>query len=266
MQRTSELHVPFADEHTRIRVLDPIGSGVNPALVYLHGGGWTMFSIDTHDRLMREYAQRAGAVVIAVDYALSPEAKFPKALEQTAAVVRWLCSNGKSLGIDPDRIAIGGDSAGANLAVATALTLRNEGAHDALRGMLLAYGVFDSGCSTPSYSRFGGAGYMLGDQEMLAFWRNYLEDAAHRVNPLASPLLADLSGLPAAFLTVADCDVLHDENVAMAGRLRQFGVPVESHVYPGTTHSFLEAVSVSRLADRAVGDGARWLRRILAGD
>lgn len=266
MQRTSEHFVPFDQGRIRIRVLDPIGTGANPALVYLHGGGWSMFSIDTHDRLMREYAHRAQVVVVAVDYSLSPEVKFPRALQECAAVVKWLHEHGSTLRIDPRRLGIGGDSAGANLSIATALLLRDEGMTTALRAVLLNYGVFDSSCDYPSYSRFGGAGYMLGDREMEGFWRNYLDDDTQREHPLACPLRAKLTGLAPTFLAVADCDVLRDENVAMIDRLRHYEVPVTAQIYAGTTHSFLEAMSISSVADRALTEGANWLRQTLATD
>lgn len=263
MQRTAEHFVPFETGRIRIRVLDPSGERDQPALVYLHGGGWTMFSIDTHDRLMREYAHRAKATVIAVDYSLSPEVRFPRALQECAAVVQWLRDHGSLLDIDSQRMAIGGDSAGGNLSLATALLLRDQGFGAVLRGTLLNYGVFDSSCDFPSYSRFGGAGYMLGAGEMVDFWRNYLGGEGCTEDPLACPLRAQLAGLPPAFLAIADCDVLRDENLAMAQRLRQSDVPVTAEVYMGATHSFLEAMSISTLANRAIDDGVAWLRSVL---
>lgn len=265
MQRTTEHFVPFGAGRVRIRVLDSSGAPGQPALVYLHGGGWTMFSIDTHDRLMREYAHRAGATVVAVDYSLSPEVKFPRALQECAAVVKWLRTHGSLLDIDSRRMAIGGDSAGGNLSLATALLLRDQGGADALRGTLLNYGVFDSSCDFPSYRRFGGAGYMLSDGEMVGFWRNYVGGEGRSEDPLACPLRAQLTGLPPAFLAIADCDVLCDENLAMAERFRQFDVPVTARVYQGATHSFLEAMSISALANRALDDGSAWLRDVLRG-
>lgn len=264
MHRTSEHYVPFGDGRVRIRVHDPAGDRpLGPALVYLHGGGWTIFSIDTHDRLMREYAHRAQVAVVAVDYSLSPEVKFPRALQESAAVVQWLRHQGETLGIDPGAITIGGDSAGANLAIATALKLRDDGASDALRGMVLNYGAFDSACDYPSYGVFGGAGYMLGDAEMVTFWHNYLGPDIVNVSPLACPLRAQLRGLPPAYFAVAGCDVLYDENLAMIGRLQEAGVAVTANIYESASHSFLEAMSISSLANRALDDAAAWLRSVL---
>lgn len=246
---------------TRIRILRPVVATPLPALVYLHGGGWTMFSIDTHDRLMREYAARAGVAVVAVDYSLSPEAKFPRALEETVDVIGWLRQHGGEHGIDASRLAIGGDSAGANLSVASQLQLRAEG--DApLSAMLLNYGVYTDR-RTASWDRYDGPSYMLESGEMQRFWDNYLRSDDDRRDPLAMPLLGDLRGLPPAFLAIAECDILADGNHAMAAALRDAGVDTDARSYRGATHSFLEAMSIAPLADRALDDAAAWLRQRL---
>lgn len=243
------LHVPSSSDTER------------PAMLYIHGGGWTMFSIDTHDRLMREYAARAGVVVVGIDYSLSPEAKFPAALDEVTAVFRWLREHGREHGVDPARIAIGGDSAGANLSVTTCLRLQAAG--DPLpAAMLLNYGAFGPE-ATASYHRYDGPAYMLTIDEMNRFWSNYTEDADAYADPLVAPLKADLTGLPPAFLAIAECDILADANRAMAAKLVAAGVPVETHTYLGATHSFLEAISISKLADRCFDDASRWLARQL---
>jgi len=264
MGRTQTLTIDGNGLSVRVRCHEPHPGGSAPALIYLHGGGWTLFSIDTHDRVMREYAGRTGMVVVGVDYALAPEAKFPTAIEQIALVVGWLRDHGAGLGIDPARLAIGGDSAGGNLAVATCLALRDQGLGGAIHAMVLNYGVFDCDLTTPSYRRFGGAGHMLETGEMAAFWQNYLRDDGDRRNPLACPLQADLRDLPAAFMAVAEQDVLYDENMAMAEKLRQAGVPVAVIVYPGTGHSFLEAVSLAAVSSSAFDDAATWLKHRFA--
>ncbi|WP_407353324.1 alpha/beta hydrolase fold domain-containing protein [Luteimonas sp. R10] len=249
---------------TRARILRPrAGDAPLPSLIYLHGGGWTMFSIDTHDRLMREYAARAGVAVIALDYSLSPEAKFPRAIEETVDAIDWLRSHGAAHGVEASRMAVGGDSAGANLAVASQLRLRDLG-RPMLSAMLLNYGAY-SDRPTPSWTRYDGPSYMLGADEMRRFWSNYLRGDADRDDPLAVPMRADLRGLPPAFMAVAECDILADDNHAMAGALRSAGVDVEVRTYAGATHSFLEAMSISRLSNRALDDAARWLStRLLA--
>lgn len=233
------------------------------AMLYLHGGGWMLFSIDTHDRLMREYAARAGVMVLGLDYRLSPESKFPAALEDAGAALDWMQREGPAHGIDPARLAVGGDSAGANLAVATALKLRELG-RPALRALLLNYGAFGPEPSA-SFDRYGGPSYMLTAPEMRMFWDNYTRCPKDLRDPLVAPLLADLRGLPPALFTIAACDILADGNRAMAARFAAAGVPAEVQIYEGATHSFLEAVSISTLADRALGHAALWLRRQLAG-
>jgi acetyl esterase len=260
MDRTLKLEI----DGVRVRLHDPKPGPAKPALIYLHGGGWTLFSIDTHDRVMREYAERAGVVVVGIDYALAPEAKFPQALNQIASVVRRLQIRGSEMGIDSRRLAIGGDSAGGNLAIATCLKLRAEGNGDALKAMILNYGVFDCDGGRASYQRYGGPGHMLESTEMAGFWRHYLRDEADRQDPLACPLRADLHNLPPAFLAIAEQDVLHDENIALAARLRTAGVPVEAITYAGTGHSFLEAVSIAAVSRRAFADASAWLAELMA--
>jgi len=233
--------------------------GELPGLVYLHGGGWTLFSIDTHDRLMREYAARAGCCVIGVDYALSPESKFPVPLEQTIDVVGWLAVQGRELGIDADRLAIGGDSAGANLSVATCLVRRHLNSSPPLCGIVINYGAFLSRCSPDACRRYGGPEYMLGCEEMSEYWRNYMRGDEDAEDPLVCPLLASLDGLPPAFFAIAECDVLAEQNVAMASRLQSAGVPARTVVYPGASHSFIEAMSIAAVSDRAIEDASKWL-------
>jgi acetyl esterase len=253
-----------AGANVRVRVLCPALDGDLPALVYLHGGGWTMFSLDTHDRLMREYAARAQVVVIGVDYALAPERRFPVAIDQVTDVVQWLAQPGVLPGVDPRRLAIGGDSAGANLAMATALRLRDLGKADLLRALLINYGAFDPMPSYHSYEAFGDGRYLLSSDEMKQFWNNYLRDARDARDPLAAPIVAGLAGLPPAFFAITELDVLRDENLRMAERLRDAQVDVTQVVYPGTVHSFLEAVSIAAVSNTALDDTSTWLRTQLA--
>lgn len=258
MARTTEKSVETPHGSVRIRVLDPFDNGLRPALVYLHGGGWTIFSIDTHDRLMREYAGRAGMVVVGVDYSMSPESRFPRAIDETVAVVRWLREHGTDVGVDPGRIAVGGDSAGAAMTIATCMKLRDENEPNAVRAMLLNYGAYDATCDNESYRRYGEGGYMWGPGEMAAFWRNYLGDTPN-TNPLACPIHADVRGLPPAFSAVPDCDVMYEESMQMIEKLRRAGVRSHVAIYAGATHSFLEAVSIARISDRAFTEASRWL-------
>jgi acetyl esterase len=262
MLETQELAVSTRHGPVRVRIHRP-GVGILPGLVYLHGGGWTLFSIDTHDRVMREYAARADCCVIGIDYALSPEQKFPVPLEQVVDIVDWLAERGLEFGIDASRLAIGGDSAGANLSVAACLVRRDQGSVPPLCAMLLNYGAFAAQCSAESCRRYGGPAYMLGCEEMDQYWRNYMRSDADAEDPLVCPLLASLAGMPPAFLAIAECDILAEQNIAMTRRLREYNVPAESIVYPGASHSFIEAMSIAEVSNDALSDAAEWLKQVL---
>lgn len=264
MACTRDVTVETRHGAVRVRIHDPSSETPKPALIYLHGGGWTIFSIDTHDRLMREYAARAGVAVLGIDYALSPEAKFPVALEQVIDVAGWLRGASTELGIDATRVAIGGDSAGGNLSLATCLALRDQGRTGEIAALLLNYAVLDAEPSPEAHARYGGADYMLTSQEMAQFWANYLASPADRRNPLANPAFADLGDLPPTFLAVAECDLLADQSLSAAQRLAEAGVAVEVKIYPGACHSFLEAVSIAPIAERAFAEASSWLRERLS--
>ncbi|WP_217429783.1 alpha/beta hydrolase [Sphingomonas bacterium] len=253
----------FAAAGLRMRLYLPKAQPRLPAMIYVHGGGWTLFSIDTHDRLMREYAARAGVAVIGFDYSLSPEHKYPVALEEVAGGIDWVLGDADRLGIDPARVLIGGDSAGANLSV-TASLLRRERGRPPLAGMVLNYGAFDPE-PTESYDRYGGAAFPLSVDEMDDFWANYVTAPAQLRDPLVAPLRADLAGLPPTFVAIAECDILAGCNRAFAHKLAAAGVAVEAITYRGATHSFLEAVSIAPLAARAIEDQATWIRSIVGG-
>lgn len=246
------------DAPVRMRLYDPSPAEAKPLFVYLHGGGWTLFSLDTHDRVMREYASRANVVVAGVDYPLSPEAKFPAALHEVIAAVEHLARN-----MEMETMAIGGDSAGANLALAAAIALRDRG-RSPIRALVLNYGVFARRPSSAAERDFGGAGQMLTAEEMDGFWRNYLRTESDADDPLACPINADLRRLPPALLIVPECDLLTEQSVELGRRMREAGVDVEMKMYRGATHSFLEAVSISPLASRAFDDTAAWLRQTVS--
>lgn len=264
MAETRELSVDTRQGPVRLRLYRPKPGPADAALIYLHGGGFTIFSLDTHDRVMRELAGRTGMVVIGVDYALSPEVRFPVALEQITDVVRWAARSAEDLGLRQPRLAIGGDSAGGNLAFATAISLRDAGEPGLLRGIVSAYGGFGVPISDDMAARYGGEGYILTREESVFFWNNYLEDPAQRSNPLACPPRADLQGLPPSFLAIAECDIGLEQNLLMRDRLKAAGVAVKAKIYEGATHSFLEAVSISAVAERAFQDMAQWLRKSVA--
>lgn len=248
----------------RMRLHRPVADERLPVMLYIHGGGWTLFSIDTHDRLMREYAARAGIAVVGIDYSLAPEHKFPVALHECSAALDWIADNAARLNLDASRVLIGGDSAGANLSVATCLLRRGEG--KALpTAMLLNYGAFAPE-HMPSYAQYGGDGFSLEADEMDIFWANYAGDAEDLTNPLVVPLRAELSGLPPAFLAIAECDILADCNHRFADGLTKAGVPARSIVYRGATHSFLEAMSIAPLAGRALDEQAAWIQETIGHD
>ncbi len=264
MARTVNLSIPIEDMTIAVRLHVPMEAPAQvPALVYLHGGGWVLFSMDTHDRIMREYAARAGVVVAGVDYALAPEARFPTALRQIAGVLRWLRGHGGEFGIDGERLAVGGDSVGANLSMASALYLRDAGEGGLVKALVLNYGVYDTDFDRRSYRKYGSADKILTRSEMISFWNHYIGAEQDLLNPLACLARAEVAGLPPAFLAIAEQDPLFDENVAMGDKLNAAGVPVRSVVYPGTTHSFLEAVSMADVSRRALAEASDWLRRIL---
>jgi acetyl esterase len=265
MARVTEQDVPTSGGPLRVRLYNPGLKDPAPALIYLHGGGFILFSLDTHDRLMREYAAAGNFLVLGVDYPLSPEARYPTALNQIIELVDWLYDGGaEALGVDANRIAIGGDSAGGNLSVATALRLRDRGTPDRLKGLLLNYGAFGTECSDEAEARFGGPDAVLQRAEMQHYYESYLgADGVARADPYAAPLTADLKGLPPAFLVIPECDLLSEQSFAMVERLKEAGVEVTSTVYRGATHSFLEAMSVAEVARRAIQDGANWVKKVL---
>lgn len=263
MHRSRDIMLDEAPIPLRLRIHEPMGETAG-TLVYVHGGGWTLFSLETHDRLMREYAVATGLVVMGIDYALAPEAAYPVAIGQITQALQLLQAEPGRLGLEPGPIFIGGDSAGANLSIASALVLRDAGEPSLLSGLLLNYGVYDHACTGPSFDRYTDPAYMLTREEMDFFWTHYIPDPGQRGQALASPLRAELGGLPPCFLAIAQCDVLADENVAMARRLDEAGVATRSVTYGGTTHSFLEAISIAAVARQALQDQADWVRTRLA--
>jgi acetyl esterase len=261
MAQTTDHDIVTAAGPIRVRVYRPAGlaQGPAPAMVYIHGGGFTLFSIETHDRLMREYAQAGGFAVIGVDYPLSPEAKYPVALDRITALLLWLEANAAQLAIDADRLALGGDSAGGNLSVAACLRLRDCGKLGIIKAVLSNYGGFSGRCSDESEALYGGPDSVLNRAEAEQYWRNYLNDPAELDDPYANPVHADLHGLPPVFLVIPELDLVAEHSYAMETLLERDGVTVSSKVYRGATHSFLEAMSISALACEAIANGASFI-------
>jgi acetyl esterase len=247
-----------------IRIYRPEGRPPFPALVYFHGGGWVIGSIETHDASCRDLANRAGAVVVSVEYRLAPESRFPAAAEDCYAATQWVAANAAALGVDPKRIGVGGDSAGGNLAAVVALMARDRRG-PALRHQLLIYPVTDADFSRPSY-RENAEGYLLTTRAMEWFWGHYVPDVAQRAEPYAAPLRApELAGLPPAFVITAEYDPLRDEGEAYARRLQHSGVPTVLKRYDGAIHGFFAMGLLAQVGRDAVDDAVAAVREALAG-
>ena len=247
-----------------VRVYHPCGlDTVAPALVFIHGGGWVVGNLDTNERTMRALALASGVRIVSVDYPLAPENKFPVALDSCVEVMRWLREHGGGLGIDPERLAIGGDSAGGNIALATALDLRNSG-EDYLQLALLIYPALSPDSDTPSHRQFGGGDYGLGTAAMDYFWSQYLPDKSSAANPRAAPLLADLGGLPPVYLVSAGLDALSDDANTLEQKLEASQSPVMHRHYPGVIHGFFSMALFLDAAQQALTEAAAALKEILA--
>ena len=221
-----------------IRVYTPTGDGPFPLLVFFHGGGWVVCNLDTHDNVCRNLANAAGCVVVSVDYRLAPEYKFPAAPEDCYAATQWVAANASRLNGDASRIAVGGDSAGGNLATVVALMARDQGGPPLLF-QLLIYPVTDATGSSPSMIE-NADGYGLTREDMIWFTNHYLNNEDEQQNPLASPLLApNLNGLPPALIITAEYDPLRDEAELYGQRLKDAGVPVTTTRYNGAIHGFV---------------------------
>ena len=225
-----------------------------PVIVYIHGAGWVFGSMQTHDRLMRELAVGAEAVVVFPEYRLSPEAKYPTAIEECYSVVKWVAEHGRELGMDPERLAVAGDSVGGNMTAAVTLLSRERGGPD-IRLQLLFYPVTDASFDTASYQQFA-EGYHLRRDAMMWFWDQYTTNPGERNEITASPLRASteqLRGLPPALVITAEADALRDEGEAYANKLREAGVRVTAVRFQGTIHDF---VMLNALANTAAARGA----------
>jgi acetyl esterase len=245
---------------TPVRIYTPAGDGPRPGLLFFHGGGFVVCSLDSHDATCRELANGADCVVVSVDYRLAPEAKFPAAPEDCYAATEWVHREAKQLGIDPNRIAVAGDSAGGNLAAVVAIMSRDRGG-PSLAHQLLIYPVTDHRFDTTSY-KDNGSGYFLTESMMRWFWHHYLESESHGENPLASPLRSrDLSGLPSATVLTAEFDPLRDEGRAYAKRLQEHGIATSQLDYPGVFHGFFGMTAQIPRARQAVDEACDALSR-----
>jgi acetyl esterase len=253
--RIEELTAPGPHGGVPVRVYLPEGEGVFPGLVYFHGGGWVVGHLGTGDVPLRALTNRARCAVVSVDYRLAPEHKFPVALEDCWAVTRWVAKTAADQEIDPARLAVGGDSAGGNLAAAVSLLARAEG-WPRLLLQLLIYPVTNFDFGTQSY-RDNAEGYALTREAMRWYWSHYLPNGDDGSSPLASPLRAhDLSGLPPAFVATCDFDPLRDEGEEYGSRMLEAGVSVTIRRYQGMIHGFLRLGGVIDAAHGLVSDCA----------
>jgi acetyl esterase len=226
-----------------------------PVVVFAHGGGWTLGTLDSADDICRALARRGDCVVVSVDYRLAPEHPFPAALADVAAALSWTAEVAQSLGGDPDSLAVAGTSAGGNLAAATALRVREFGG-PAVDQQLLLYPMLDSDLERDSY-REQADGPLLTRADVRWFWRQYRRDAVDRHSPFAAPVrVDDPSDLPPATVVTAGHDPLRDEGVAYADRLADAGVPVDHHHHPTMAHGFLSLTDEVAHADEAMDDVA----------
>ena len=248
----------------RLRIYRPDETPDRPVVVFLHGGGFVMGNVETHDALCRRLCRESGSVVVSVDYALAPEWKFPAGLDDCLAAIGWGGANAGLIGGNPARLALAGDSAGANLAAVCALRLRDEGG-PRIAAQLLIYPVTDHPTPAPvSYSE-RGSGFGLTADTMMWFWGHYLDAASAGAHPHVSPhRVADLSGLPPAYVLTAEFDPLRDEGIAFARRLADAGVETVHMHYEAANHGFISWVGAVDLADDAVAAAGHWLARKLA--
>ena len=264
MAEARDLRVPGHRGDIAARLFVPRNAAPkSPGLLYLHGGGFVIGSISTHDRLARELAERLGARILSIDYALAPEHPYPQGLDDCMGCARWLSAHGEALGMRPDQLLIGGDSAGANLSAATLLRLRDEGSLPLFAAAILLYGRFAAGM-TESLQAWGDRELMLSRRQMRWFADAYASGGAPRSGPYLAPVEADLRGLPPAILVVGTLDPLLSDSQLFAAALQKAGLPAELHVYADGIHAFLQipTFDMTRLALERI---AGFARRTFAG-
>ncbi|MFF8847266.1 alpha/beta hydrolase [Streptomyces sp. NPDC015127] len=251
------------------RIVKPAGAeGTLPVILYIHGAGWVFGNAHTHDRLVRELAVGAGAAVVFPEYDLSPEARYPVAIEQNFAVAQWVVQQGATKGLDGSRIAVAGDSVGGNMTAALTLMAKQRGGIPLVQQVLF-YPVTDASFDTGSYHQFA-TGYFLRRDGMQWFWDQYTTDEAERAQITASPLRAtieQLKDLPPALVITGEADVLRDEGEAYANKLREAGVAVTAVRFQGIIHDFvmLNALRETHAAQAAITLAAGTLRTALHG-
>lgn len=246
----------------RVRIYRPTSEARLPAIVFCHGGGFVLGDLDTHDSICHRLAYSSGCAVIAVDYRRAPETRFPGALDDCTAALRWIAAYAASLDVDGERLALCGDSAGGNLAAATALRARRYG--PCVRHVALLYPMLDPACDTESMHAYG-RGHLLARSGVQWSWSQYLGTADDAANPLVALLRADPAGLPMTSVVTAECDPLRDEGEAFAARLRAAGVEVIARRYAGMVHGFAGLPQITPVATQAIDAIAGDIRRSTHG-
>jgi len=260
--RVENRTIPGPAQPIPIRVYWPAAGKDLPALVYYHGGGWVIGTLDSVDRTMRALANASGCVIISVDYRLAPEHKFPAAVEDADAALQYVAGHAAEFGIDANRIAVGGDSAGGNLATVACLMARDRGGPGAAF-QLLIYPATDYHDERPSSREFA-EGYLLTKTLMDYFWGLYLRGPEDGLDPRVSPLRAEsLQGLPPAMVITAECDPIRDQGEEYAQRLRESGVPISSKRYAGAIHAFFNLSGVVDAGREAIEDAGAALKAAL---
>lgn len=263
--KSEQRNIPGPGGHIPVQIYTPAeGTAPFPVLVYFHGGGWTIGDVASWDPFCRALCNATGCVLMSVDYRLAPEHKFPDGPEDCYAAADWAEKNAAAIGGEAKRIAVGGDSAGGNLAAVVALMARDRGGpHIAFQ--LLIYPATDAALDTPSQEEFKDDGYILSRQDMVWFWGHYLGSDADKKKPYASPAEArSLKHLPPALVITAGFDPLRDEGETYAARLQDAGVKCECTRYEGVTHGFVLFGSVLDEARKAIGDIGSAMRTALA--
>lgn len=257
--RVEDRSVAGPEADIPIRIYSPTVNSARRTLVYFHGGGWVIGSIETHDGLCRMIANAAGCTVVSVEYRLAPEHKFPAATEDAYAAVAWAAKHAEALGAAPGRLAVGGDSAGGNLAAVACLMARDRGGPP-IDLQLLLYPITDHDLDTQSYQTYADR-FLLTRDAMAWFWGHYLADGADKNHPYISPLrAANLAGLPRALVITAECDPLCDEGDAYARRLAAANVPVTHAQYPGMIHGFVRRAALLKQGRKALEQIAEALK------
>jgi len=261
MQRVEDFEVPCPYGSFRARLYQPAAARADASIFYVHGGGWLVYDVDTHDRTLRFLAKESGLSLLAFDFRLSPEHPYPAALDDCRTTWAWLHRHGPSLGISTEKVVIGGDSAGGNMGLALAIDQRDQSGPRPV-GLALAYGCFAPGLMTESRERYKSRAFGLTPERMDWHWSTYLGDLAAGDAPhLAAPLRAELAGLPPVYLGIAECDVVADDSRLLAARLAEAGVPVEVDVWPGSTHGVLQMTRDVQIARDAATAMAKALAR-----